>query len=294
MAQILDGLKVSKEIKQEIRADVEKIVANKRRPPHLVAILVGSNGASIAYVNNKIKDCKEVGFKSSLVKLPSTVSESELLEKIDELNKSKDVDGFIVQLPLPKQIDQEKIIMAIDPRKDVDGFHPENFGKMALEMDTFLPATPYGILTLLERYGIETKGKHCVIIGRSRIVGKPMSILMGRKDFPGNSTVTLTHSYTPHIEKFTQNADIVITALGDPNFLKAAMIKEGTVIIDVGITRVDDDSEKGYHLAGDVDFESCKTKASWITPVPGGVGPMTRAMLMKNTILAYKTSVYYD
>ena len=294
MAQILDGLKVSKEIKLEIRADVEKIVANKRRPPHLVAILVGSNGASIAYVNNKIKDCKEVGFKSSLVKFPSTVSESELLEKIDELNKSKDVDGFIVQLPLPKQIDQEKIIMAIDPRKDVDGFHPENFGKMALEMDTFLPATPYGILTLLERYGIETKGKHCVIIGRSRIVGKPMSILMGRKDFPGNSTVTLTHSYTPHIEKFTQNADIVITALGDPNFLKAAMIKEGTVIIDVGITRVDDDSEKGYHLAGDVDFESCKTKASWITPVPGGVGPMTRAMLMKNTILAYKTSVYYD
>ena len=294
MAQILDGLKVSKEIKQEIRADVEKIVANKRRPPHLVAILVGSNGASIAYVNNKIKDCKEVGFKSSLVKFPSTVSESELLEKIDELNKSKDVDGFIVQLPLPKQIDQEKIIMAIDPRKDVDGFHPENFGKMALEMDTFLPATPYGILTLLERYGIETNGKHCVIIGRSRIVGKPMSILMGRKDFPGNSTVTLTHSYTPHIEKFTQNADIVITALGDPNFLKAEMIKEGTVIIDVGITRVDDDSEKGYHLAGDVDFESCKTKASWITPVPGGVGPMTRAMLMKNTILAYKTSVYYD
>ncbi|MDN5578368.1 MAG: bifunctional 5,10-methylenetetrahydrofolate dehydrogenase/5,10-methenyltetrahydrofolate cyclohydrolase, partial [Chryseobacterium sp.] len=290
MAQILDGLKVSKEIKQEIRADVEKIVANKRRPPHLVAILVGSNGASIAYVNNKIKDCKEVGFKSSLVKFPSTVSESELLEKIDELNKSKDVDGFIVQLPLPKQIDQEKIIMAIDPRKDVDGFHPENFGKMALEMDTFLPATPYGILTLLERYGIETKGKHCVIIGRSRIVGKPMSILMGRKDFPGNSTVTLTHSYTPHIEKFTQNADIVITALGDPNFLKAEMIKGGTVIIDVGITRVDDASEKGYHLAGDVDFESCKTKASWITPVPGGVGPMTRAMLMKNTILAYKTS----
>jgi len=294
MAQILDGLKISKEIKKEIRADVEKILEGKRRPPHLVAILVGHNGASIAYVNNKIKDCKEVGFKSSLVKFPSTVSESELLEKIDELNKSKEVDGFIVQLPLPKQIDQEKIIMAIDPRKDVDGFHPENFGKMALEMDTFLPATPYGILTLLERYGIETKGKHCVIIGRSRIVGKPMSILMGRKDFPGNSTVTLTHSYTPHIEKFTKNADIVITALGDPNFLKAEMIKEGTVIVDVGITRLEDDSEKGYKLVGDVDFESCKTKAAWITPVPGGVGPMTRAMLMKNTILAYKTSVYND
>jgi methylenetetrahydrofolate dehydrogenase (NADP+)/methenyltetrahydrofolate cyclohydrolase len=248
----------------------------------------------MTYVNNKIKDCKEVGFRSSLVDFPSTVSEAELLEKIDELNKSKDVDGFIVQLPLPKQIDQEKIIMAIDPRKDVDGFHPENFGKMALEMDTFLPATPFGILTLLERYHIDTQGKHCVVIGRSRIVGKPMSILMGRKHFPGNSTVTLTHSYTPHIEEFTKNADIIITALGDPNFLKAEMIKDGAIIIDVGITRVEDESEKGYKLIGDVDFESCKEKASWITPVPGGVGPMTRAMLMKNTLLAYKTSVYND
>lgn len=294
MAKILDGLKVSKEIKKEIRAEVDKIIEAKRRPPHLVAILVGNNGASITYVNNKIKDCEEVGFKSSLVKFPSTVSEAELLEKIDELNKAKDVDGFIVQLPLPKQIDQEKIIMAIDPRKDVDGFHPENFGKMALEMDTFLPATPFGILTLLERYNIDTKGKHCVIIGRSRIVGKPMSILMGRKDFPGNSTVTLTHSYTPHIEEFTKNADIVITALGDPNFLKGNMIKKGAIIIDVGITRVEDNTEKGYRLIGDVDFESCKEKAAAITPVPGGVGPMTRAMLMKNTILAYKTSVYND
>ena len=294
MAKILDGLKVSKEIKKEIRADVDKIVVGKRRPPHLVAILVGSNGASMTYVNNKIKDCKEVGFKSSLIKFSSTVSEAELLETISELNKDKDVDGFIVQLPLPKQIDQEKIIMAIDPRKDVDGFHPENFGKMALEMDTFLPATPFGILTLLERYQIDTKGKHCVIIGRSRIVGKPMSILMGRKDFPGNSTVTLTHSYTPHIEDFTKNADIVITALGDPNFLKGEMIKKGAVVIDVGITRVEDNTEKGYTLTGDVDFESCKEIASAITPVPGGVGPMTRAMLMKNTILAYKTSVYND
>ena len=294
MAQILDGLKISKEIKTEIRYDVEKIVEGKRRPPHLVAILVGQNGASIAYVNNKIKDCREVGFKSSLVKFPSTVSEAELLEKINELNLSKDVDGFIVQLPLPPQIDQEKIIMAIDPRKDVDGFHPENFGKMALEMDTFLPATPFGILTLLERYQIDTKGKHCVIIGRSRIVGKPMSILMGRKDFPGNSTVTLTHSYTPHIEEFTKNADIVITALGDPNFLKGDMIKHGAIVIDVGITRIEDQSGKGYKLEGDVDFESCKEIAGAITPVPGGVGPMTRAMLMKNTLLAYKTSVYND
>lgn len=294
MAKILDGLKVSREIKTEIRTEVDKIVAGKRRPPHLVAILVGQNGASMTYVNNKIKDCKEVGFKSSLVKFPSTVSEAELLETIGELNKSKDVDGFIVQLPLPKQIDQEKIIMAIDTRKDVDGFHPENFGKMALEMDTFLPATPFGILTLLERYQIDTKGKHCVIIGRSRIVGKPMSILMGRKDFPGNSTVTLTHSYTPHIEEFTKNADIVITALGDPNFLKGDMIKKGAIVIDVGITRVEDQSEKGYSLKGDVDFDSCKEIAEAITPVPGGVGPMTRAMLMKNTILAYKTSIYND
>ena len=294
MAKMLDGLKVSKEVKAEIKQEVENILANKRRAPHLVAILVGNSGASKAYVNSKVKDCEEVGFSSTLIKFPSTVSEAELLEKIDELNKSKDVDGFIVQLPLPKQIDQEKIIMAIDPRKDVDGFHPENFGKMALEMDTFLPATPFGILTLLERYNIETKGKNCVIIGRSRIVGKPMSILMGRKDFPGNSTVTLTHSYTEHIEDYTKQADIVITALGDPNFLKGEMIKQGAVIVDVGITRVDDDSEKGYHLAGDVDFDSCAEKASWITPVPGGVGPMTRAMLMKNTIIAYKTSVYND
>lgn len=294
MAQIIDGLALSRTIKSEIREEVNKILADKRRAPHLVAILVGNNGASKAYVNSKVKDCQEVGFTSSTIKFPSTVSEQELLEKIDELNKSKAVDGFIVQLPLPKQIDQEKIINAIDPRKDVDGFHPENFGKMALEMDTFLPATPFGILTLLERYNIETKGKHCVIIGRSRIVGKPMSILMGRKDFPGNSTVTLVHSYTENIEEYTQKADIVITALGVPNFLKGSMIKDGAVIIDVGITRVDDDSEKGYHLAGDVDFASCESKASAITPVPGGVGPMTRAMLMKNTIIAYKTSVYND
>lgn len=294
MAQILDGNKVSKEIKEEIKEEVKKIVAGKRRPPHLVAILVGNNGASQTYVNMKAKDCSEVGFTSEVLRLPATISEAELLEKIDELNKSKKVDGFIVQLPLPKQIDQEKIIMAIDPRKDVDGFHPENFGKMALEMDTFLPATPFGILCLLERYNIETKGKNCVIIGRSKIVGRPMSILMGRKDFPGNSTVTLTHSYTEHIEEYTRNADIVITALGDPYFLKGDMIKEGAVIVDVGITRVEDKSKKGYHLAGDVDFDSCAEKASWITPVPGGVGPMTRAMLLKNTILAYKTSVYND
>lgn len=288
MAEILDGLKLSKEIKQEIKQEVEKIVGKGERKPHLVAILVGNDGASITYVDNKIKDCHEVGFTSTLVKFPNTVSEIELLEKIEELNQNPEVDGFIVQLPLPKGIDQEKVIMAIDPQKDVDGFHPVNFGKMALEMDAFLPATPFGILEMLERYNIDTKGKHCVVIGRSRIVGKPMSILMGRKDFPGNATVTLTHSYTPSVEEFTKNADIVITALGTPNFLKADMIKEGAIIIDVGITRVDDDSPRGYKLLGDVDFEDCKTKASYITPVPGGVGPMTRAMLMKNTLLAYK------
>lgn len=295
MAQILDGLKVSKEIKAEIKADVEKIIASGKRAPHLAAILVGNNGASETYVASKIKDCKEVGFTSSLYRFSSTASEAEVLEKIAELNVDPEVDGFIVQLPLPKQMDQEKVIMAINPRKDVDGFHPENFGRMALEMDTFLPATPFGILTLLERYNIETKGKHCVIIGRSRIVGRPMSILMGRKDFPGNATVTVTHSYTPHIEEFTKNADIVITALGDPEFLKEDMIKDGVVIVDVGITRVEDaNAPKGYRIVGDVDFESCEKKASWITPVPGGVGPMTRAMLLKNTILAYKHTIYKD
>lgn len=287
MAQILDGLKVSNDLKQEIKIEVDKIIASGKRAPQLAAILVGNNGASKAYVNSKVKDCAEVGFKSSLFKFDSDVSEEEVLNKIKELNEDPEIDGFIVQLPLPKKMDQEKIIMAIDPSKDVDGFHPENFGRMALEMESFLPATPFGILTLLERYNVKTEGKHCVIIGRSRIVGKPMSILMGRKDNPGNSTVTLTHSYTPNIEEFTKKADIVITALGNPHFLKADMIKDGAVIVDVGITRVENDSKKGYYLAGDVDFDSCEAKASWITPVPGGVGPMTRAMLMKNTILAY-------
>jgi len=289
--QILDGVKLAREIKEEIKEDVEAAVKNGQRKPHLAAVLVGSDGASQTYVNNKIKDCEQVGFKSSLIKLPNTVSQTELLETIEKLNTQKDLDGFIVQLPLPKQIDQEKVIEAINPKRDVDGFHPENFGKMALDMSTFLPATPFGILEMLDRYEIPTKGKHAVIIGRSRIVGRPMSILMGRKDFPGNSTVTLTHSNTENLEEFTKQADIVITALGVPNFLKANMIKEGAVVIDVGITRVDDDSEKGYQLVGDVDFEDLKEKASWITPVPGGVGPMTRAMLLKNTLLAYKNNM---
>ncbi|MFV0304339.1 MAG: bifunctional 5,10-methylenetetrahydrofolate dehydrogenase/5,10-methenyltetrahydrofolate cyclohydrolase [Moheibacter sp.] len=286
--QLLDGIKLAREIKQEIKGAVELAVSQGKRAPHLAAILVGNDGASQTYVKNKIKDCQQVGFESSLVRLPNTVSQTELIEEIQKLNTQESLDGFIVQLPLPPQIDQEEIIEAIDPKKDVDGFHPENFGKMALDMSTFLPATPFGILEMLERYEIPTKGKHTVIIGRSRIVGRPMSILMGRKDFPGNSTVTLTHSHTENLADYTKNADIVITALGVPEFLKEDMIKEGAVIIDVGITRVDDDSEKGYKLVGDVDFDNVEKKASWITPVPGGVGPMTRAMLLKNTLLAYK------
>lgn len=287
MAQILNGLKLSKEIKQEIKQEVSEIVALGKRPPHLAAILVGENGASKTYVNSKVKDCAEVGFKSSLIKFPDSISEKELIETIQKLNHDTELDGFIVQLPLPRHMNQEDVIMAIDPSKDVDGFHPENFGKMALEMEAFLPATPFGIITLLERYNIKTEGKDCVIIGRSRIVGKPMSLLMSRKGNPGNATVTLTHSYTPNIEEYTKKADIIITALGNPYFLKAEMIKEGAVIIDVGITRVEANNEKGYILAGDVDFNSCEPKASWITPVPGGVGPMTRAMLMENTLIAY-------
>jgi bifunctional protein folD len=286
MAEILDGLSVSQKIKQEIKEEVTKIVQSGKKAPHLAAILVGENGASKAYVNSKVKDCKEVGFTSSLLKFPDTICENELLEEIKKLNEDEEIDGFIVQLPLPKGIDQEKIIMAIDPKKDVDGFHPENFGKMALEMDSLLPATPFGIMQLLERYNIDTKGKKCVVIGRSRIVGRPMSILMSAKGT--DATVTLIHSHTPNIEEYTQKADIVIVALGIPNYLKGDMIKEGAVVIDVGITRVNDDSERGYHLVGDVDFEACEKKASFITPVPGGVGPMTRAMLMKNTLLAYK------
>ena len=286
MAGILDGLSVSQKIKQEIKEEVTKIVQSGKKAPHLAAILVGENGASKAYVNSKVKDCKEVGFTSSLLKFPDTICENELLEEIKKLNENEEIDGFIVQLPLPKGIDQEKIIMAIDPKKDVDGFHPENFGKMALEMDSLLPATPFGIMQLLERYNIDTKGKKCVVIGRSRIVGRPMSILMSAKGT--DATVTLIHSHTPNIEEYTQKADIVIVALGIPNYLKGEMIKEGAVVIDVGITRVNDDSERGYHLVGDVDFEACEKKASFITPVPGGVGPMTRAMLMKNTLLAYK------
>lgn len=285
--QLLDGKKVSEDIKNEIAEVVTKMKQNGEKVPHLAAVIVGNDGASLTYVGSKVKACEYVGFESTLIKLPSTISELELLQKIEELNQDENIDGFIVQLPLPKQIDDQKVLMAIDPSKDVDGFHPENFGKMALDMTTFIPATPFGILELLERYNVETAGKHTVVIGRSHIVGRPMSILMGRKGFPGNSTVTLTHSHTKNIAQITTQADIIITALGVPNYLKAEMVKDDVVIVDVGITRVADESHpKGYVITGDVDFENVSKKASFITPVPGGVGPMTIAMLLKNTLLA--------
>ncbi|RSK40617.1 bifunctional 5,10-methylenetetrahydrofolate dehydrogenase/5,10-methenyltetrahydrofolate cyclohydrolase [Mangrovimonas spongiae] len=284
---LLDGKKTSNDIKDEIAAEVKKMKANGEKVPHLAAILVGNDGASLTYVGSKVKACERVGFESTLVKMSNTTSEIELLDKIEELNNSSEIDGFIVQLPLPKQIDTQKVLLAVNPDKDVDGFHPTNFGKMALDMSTFIPATPFGILELLDRYNVETKGKHTVVIGRSHIVGRPMSILMGRRGFPGNSTVTLTHSHTKNITQITSQADIIITALGVPGFLKAEMVKDDAVIIDVGITRVADDSlPKGYKITGDVDFENVSKKASFITPVPGGVGPMTIAMLLKNTLLA--------
>ncbi|WP_431137062.1 bifunctional 5,10-methylenetetrahydrofolate dehydrogenase/5,10-methenyltetrahydrofolate cyclohydrolase [Psychroserpens mesophilus] len=284
---ILDGKKVSNDIKDEITEQVKKMKAKGEKVPHLAAVIVGNDGASLTYVGSKVRACERVGFESTMVRMSNTTSEIELLDKIEELNQNDDIDGFIIQLPLPPQINTQKVLMAVDPSKDVDGFHPENFGKMALDMSTFIPATPFGILELLDRYAVETKGKHTVVIGRSHIVGRPMSILMGRKGFPGNSTVTLTHSHTKNITQITSQADIIISALGVPNFLKAEMVKDGAVIIDVGITRVSDESSpKGYIITGDVDFENVSKKASYITPVPGGVGPMTIAMLLKNTLLA--------
>ncbi|MBC8767512.1 bifunctional 5,10-methylenetetrahydrofolate dehydrogenase/5,10-methenyltetrahydrofolate cyclohydrolase [Arenibacter sp. BSSL-BM3] len=285
--ELLDGKKVSNQIKEEIAAEVAKMRERGEKVPHLAAVIVGNDGASLTYVGSKVRSCEKVGFESTLVQLPSTTSEQELLNKIEELNQNEDIDGFIVQLPLPEQINTQRVLLAVDPDKDVDGFHPTNFGKMALDMSTFIPATPFGILELLERYKVETKGKHTVVIGRSHIVGRPMSILMGRKGWPGNSTVTLTHSHTKNITQIISQADIVISALGVPNFLKAEMVKDDAVIIDVGITRVPDDTkERGYYITGDVDFENVSKKASFITPVPGGVGPMTIAMLLKNTLLA--------
>ena len=285
---ILDGKKTSNDIKAEIAESVKEIVAKGLRPPHLAAVIVGDDGASLTYVGSKVRACKRVGFESTLIKLHEKISENELLEKVNELNHDENIDGYIVQLPLPKHIDSQKILMAIDADKDVDGFHPTNFGKMALSLPTFISATPFGIMELLKRYNVETSGKHTLVIGRSDIVGRPISILMSQKSSPGNSTVTLAHSRTKNIEELTKQADIIISALGVPNFIKAYMVKDGVVIVDVGITRMSDDSTKGYKIVGDVDYENVSKKSGYITPVPGGVGPMTIAMLLKNTLLAYK------
>jgi methylenetetrahydrofolate dehydrogenase (NADP+)/methenyltetrahydrofolate cyclohydrolase len=284
---LLDGKTTSNAIKNEIAAAVLKRSAEGKKIPHLAAILVGNNGASMTYVNSKVKACKRVGFKSTLVKLDENTSEEKLLLAVKNLNTNNDIDGFIVQLPLPDQIDEQKVLVAVDPNKDVDGFHPTNVGKMTLDLPTFLPATPFGILELLGRYHIETKGKNVVVIGRSHIVGRPISILLSQKRTVGNATVTLTHSQTKNLKQITSQADIIIAALGQAEFLTGDMIKQGVVIIDVGITRVEDSTkERGYRLAGDVHFESVCNKASYITPVPGGVGPMTIAMLLKNTLIA--------
>ena len=285
---ILDGKKTSNDIKAEIAESVKRIVEKGSRPPHLAAVIVGDDGASLTYVGSKVRACKRVGFDSTLIKLPETISENDLLEKVKDLNNDENIDGYIVQLPLPKHIDSQKILMAVDADKDVDGFHPTNFGKMALSLPTFISATPFGIMELLKRYKVETSAKHTVVIGRSDIVGRPISILMSQKSNPGNSTVTLAHSRTKNIEKLTRDADIIISALGVPNFVKADMVKDGAIIIDVCITRVSDNSTKGYKIVGDVDYKNVSKKSSYITPVPGGVGPMTIAMLLKNTLLAYK------
>ena len=285
---ILDGKQTGNDIKSELTARVDRLIKDGKRPPHLAALLVGNDGASLTYVGSKVRACERIGYESTLIQLPEETTEAELLKQINLLNINTAIDGFIVQLPLPKHIDEEKVLMAIDSNKDVDGFHPTNFGKMALDMESFIPATPYGIFELLRRYQIDISGKHAVVIGRSNIVGRPMSILLSRKSSPGNATVTLTHSRTKNLSDITKEADIVVSALGVPNFLKEDMVKEGAIIIDVGITRVPDASHpKGYVITGDVDYERVKEKASFITPVPGGVGPMTIAMLLQNTYLAY-------
>ena len=288
---LLDGKKTSSEIKDEITLEVLQLKKEGKKTPHLAAVIVGNNGASRTYVGAKVKACNRVGFLSTLIELNEDITEASLLSKIDELNNNIEIDGFIVQLPLPKHIDEQKVLMAVDPKKDVDGFHPTNVGKMALNLPTFISATPYGILELLERYKVETSGKHVVVIGRSHIVGSPMSILLSQKRTVGNATVTITHSRTKNLKEITLQADIVIAALGIPEFLTKDMVKDNVTVIDVGITRVEDTTKKsGYRLLGDVAFDEVSKKAAYITPVPGGVGPMTIAMLLKNTLLASKNN----
>ena len=291
--QIIDGKAVAAAIKKEIAQEVESIIANGGKRPHLAAILVGHDGGSETYVASKVKACEECGFTSTLIRYEADVTEEELLNKVAELNNDSDVDGFIVQLPLPKHIDEQKVTEAIDYRKDVDGFHPVNAGRLAIGLPCFLSATPNGIMELLARYNIDTKGKKCVVLGRSNIVGKPMASLMMQKQIPGDATVTVCHSHTEDIAEECRRADIIIAALGQPHFLKADMVKEGAVVIDVGTTRVPDATRKsGFRLCGDVDYENVAPKCSYITPVPGGVGPMTIVSLMKNTLLAGKREIY--
>ena len=288
---LLNGKKTSQELKEEIAAEVAVLREQGKKVPHLAAVIVGNDGASLTYVSSKVKACEQVGFQSTLVKLPEETTQEALLEKVNELNQNLDIDGYIVQLPLPKHIDEEKVLLAIDPKKDVDGFHPANFGRMALELESFIPATPYGIMQLLERYDIDTQGKHAIVIGRSHIVGRPISILLSQKGKYANATVTLAHSRTSDLKNLVLQADIVVSALGIPNFVTADMIKPGAVVVDVGITRVSDaEAPKGYRIVGDVDFDQVAPKTSFITPVPGGVGPMTIAMLLKNTLLARERS----
>ncbi|MCC9136020.1 bifunctional 5,10-methylenetetrahydrofolate dehydrogenase/5,10-methenyltetrahydrofolate cyclohydrolase [Pontibacter silvestris] len=290
---LLDGKKTSEAIQDEIAAEVTALKADGSKIPHLAAILVGNDGGSVTYVNNKVLACERVGFVSSLFHYEDTITEEDLLNKIKELNEDEEVDGFIVQLPLPKHIDTEKVLEAVDPKKDVDGFHPINVGRMVAGLPAYLPATPAGILQLLQRYEIETFGKHCVVVGRSNIVGSPMSILMSKNASPGNCTVTLCHRYTQDLAYHTRQADIVIVAVGIPGLITEDMVKEGAVVIDVGTTRVPDASRKsGFRLRGDVDFDAVAPKCSYITPVPGGVGPLTIAMLLKNTLSASKKEVY--
>jgi methylenetetrahydrofolate dehydrogenase (NADP+)/methenyltetrahydrofolate cyclohydrolase len=293
MHQLIDGKKISEEIQSEIAAEVAGIKSSGGKTPHLAAILVGNNPASETYVNGKVKACERVGFKSSLHKLPDSISEKDLLQKIYDLNNDADVDGFIVQLPLPKHINVQKITEAVSPEKDVDGFHPVNTGRMVQNIPCYLPATPYGIILLLERYKIETSGKHCVVLGRSNIVGLPVSILLERNSNPGNCTVTVCHSRTKNIEEVAHRADILIAAIGQPEFVTAGMVKSGAVVIDVGITRIKSlETKSGFRLVGDVLFDDVAPKCSYITPVPGGVGPMTITALLKNTLAASRKEIY--
>ena len=291
--KILDGKEISKQIKNEIAEEVKKIVANGGKQPHLAAVLIGNDGASETYVAHKTKSCRQVGFKSSLIRFDENVSEEKLIQKIKEINADNDIDGLIVQLPVPEHISENKIIETIDPKKDVDGFHPVNIGRMTLGMPAFVSATPQGILELLKRTNIETSGKHCVVIGRSNIVGKPVSILLSQKNKTGNATVTLCHSRTKNLKEITLQADILIAAIGKTEFVTADMVKNGAVVIDVGIHRVKSNKTKsGWKLKGDVNFEEVAPKCSYITPVPGGVGPMTIVSLLQNTLIAAKKEIY--